>query len=150
VAVPINQYRISRRIDRFLAQRLRHGQPPPSEAEIRAELKLGADACYWHERRPRMVSLHVPASADNQTYTLEHTLRDPAPEPAALLEEGDGAEQLRARLRARLTPSTRVVLARCGGIDSLADAAVDYLSDLRQEGRARLRTRRRPAAGLGS
>ena len=150
VAFPINQYRISRRIDRFLAQRHRHGQPPPAEAEIRAELKLGADACYWHERRPRMVSLHLPATPDNPTYTLEHTLRDPAPEPAAQLEAGDGAERLRARLRARLTPSARVILARCGGIDSLADAAADFLAHLREQGRAQLRPRRRAAAGLGS
>ena len=139
VSFPINQYRISRRIDRFLAERSDRGLPPPSEREIRTELKLGADAYYWHLRRPRMVSLQRPVGPDSESFTLEHTLRDPGPEPAALLDDGELAGQLRALLRTHLSPAARVVLAYTGAIGSLADAAEDYLAHLHQQGGERLR-----------
>jgi hypothetical protein len=149
VSFPINQFRISRRIDRLMAERQERGQPAPSEREIRAELNLGADAYYWHQRRPRIVSLQRPVGAEGEGFTLEHTLRDPAPEPAALLDDGDLAAQFRALLRAHVTPAARVILAYTGAIGSLAEAAEDYLAHQAERGQERLRVRRfavRPAA----
>jgi len=138
VTFPINQYRISRRIDRLLAARLHEGLPAPSEAEIRAELKLGADACYWHERRPQIVSLQRPVGAENEAFTLEHLLCDPAPEPAAVLDGGTLAEQLRALLHTHVTPAARVMLAYTGAIGSLAEAAEDYLAQLGEQAGERM------------
>jgi len=154
VSFPINQYRISRRIDRFLAERHDRGLPTPSETEIRAELKLGADAYYWHLRRPRMVSLQRPVGPESESFTLEHTLRDPGPEPPALLDDGELAGQLRHLLRTHVSPAARVVLAYTGAIGSLADAAEDYLAHLHQQNAERLRTCRfavrsaQPAASI--
>jgi DNA-directed RNA polymerase specialized sigma subunit len=139
VSFPINQYRISRRIDRFLAEREDRGLPPPSEREIRTELNLGADAYYWHLRRPRMVSLQRPVGVESESFTLEHTLRDPGPQPSDLLDYGELAGQLHTLLRAHLSPEARVVLAYTGGLGSLADAAEDYLAHLQQRGGERLR-----------
>ena len=139
VAYPINQHRISRRIDRCLAERQSAGQPPASEAEICAELRVGLDALYWHQRRPRVMSLHSPAGFESESQTMEHVLCDSAPEPGAALDERETASHLRGLLRVHAAPAARVMLAYARGVGALPEAAEDYLAHLHRVTRDRIR-----------
>ena len=137
VCFPVNQHRIGRRIDRYLASR-QPGAPPPSPAELCQDLRLGRAAYHWQQRRPHVVSLHAPATAGAEAPVMELRLCDPAPEPAALVEQAEIADRLRHLLRAQATPAIRLMLAYTHGIGALAEAAEDYLAWLQEQGLARL------------
>jgi DNA-directed RNA polymerase specialized sigma subunit len=145
VSFPIYQQRVGRRISRYVSERCAAGGPPPSEAEICSELGLGLDACYWHRRRPEMVSLQAPAGADPDSATIERFLSDPAPGPAEALEETETAACLHALIRAHAPPATRLMLAYTRGVGRLREAAEDYLADLHEEIRGRFLRRAPPA-----
>ena len=132
ISFPIYQQRASRKIDNYLSERRGRGGGLPSEAEVCADLGLGRDACYWRERRPRIVSLQSPAGAESDSPTLEHVLCDPAPQPSAALAEADAQARLRSILRKRVPPATRVMLAYSHRIGDLAEAAEDYLAELHE------------------
>ncbi len=138
VAFPINQHRLCRRIDRYLTDRQAGGRPRPSVRELCAELHLGRDALYWHQLRPRMVSLCSPAGGGPDSPTVEHLLCDPAPDPVSILDEREIGECQRALLRRCASPATRVMLAYTRGIGGLAEAAEDYLAEMGETARQRL------------
>jgi len=137
VSFPVNQHRIGRRIDRYLARR-KPGDPPPSPEEICGELGLGRAAYYWQQRRPQVVSLHGPGSADPEAPIMELRLCDPAPEPDDRLEQAEIADRLLLLLHAQAGPATRLMLAYSHGVGALADAAEDYLASLQELALARL------------
>jgi len=139
VSFPVNQHRIGHRIDRYLAGREASGLAPPSNREIRSELDLGPDAYYWHQLRPRMVSFQSPAGYGEDAPTLEHFIRDPAPDPAAAMEESETAGLIGSLVRAHAAPATRVMLAYVRSVGSLADAAEDYLNHLHEQALERIR-----------
>jgi hypothetical protein len=130
VSFPINQHRIGHRIERYLAERRADGLPPPTDAELCSDLKLGGDAYYAHQLKPQVVSFENLPVRDPRIGELEHFLCDPAPGPATALEEAEVAGQLVSLLRACAPPAVRVMLAYVRSIGSLADAAGDYLADL--------------------
>jgi DNA-directed RNA polymerase specialized sigma subunit len=138
VSFPVNQHRIRRRIDRYLAVRQASALPPPSSAELCADLRLGRAAYYWQQQRPCVVSLHATGPAEPEANALENCLCDPEPAPDALLEEAEIAERLRHLLHAHAAPATRVMLAYTRSIGSLPDAAEDYLAALHQMALARI------------
>ncbi len=137
VSFPVNQHRIGRRIDRFLASRA-PGAAPPSAEEVCQELRLGRAAYRWQQHRPQVISLHGPEGAGPEAPTMELRLCDPAPEPADLLEGAEIAAHLRHLLRAEATPAIRLMLAYLHAVGSVADAAEDYLFFLEELGVARL------------
>lgn len=145
VSFPVNQHRISRRIDRFLAAR-KAGGAPPSAAEVCRELRLGRAAYQAQQRRPQVFSLHDPEGGGAEAPTLELRLSDPAPEPDELLEQEEIAERLGRLIRAQAGPAIRLMLAYTHGVGALADAAEDYLAFLQELGLTRLEglDRRRP------
>lgn len=148
VSFPIHQQRISRRISRYVSECCEAGGPPPSQAQIRSRLQLGADAWYWHRRRPEMVSLQAPASPSPEAGTIEQMLGDPSPGPAEELDKADAMRRLAAMVRASAPPATRIMLAYTRGLGQLAEAAQDYLDELHGQVRARLSAA--PAAALGA
>jgi DNA-directed RNA polymerase specialized sigma subunit len=125
VSFPVNQHRIRRRIDRYLAGRQASDLPPPSAAQLCADLRLGRAAYYWQQQRPSVVSLHAPSGPEPEAFAMEHCLSDPAPEPAAALEETEIAERLRQLLQAHASPATRLMLAYTRTVGSLPEAAED-------------------------
>lgn len=139
VAFPIHQHRISRRIERYLAERQAGGRAPPSEAELCSELSVGLDACYWHRNRPTIVSMHGAVGAEfGRALTMEHLLCDPSPEPAGAVEAADAISLLRSLLRTHAPPATRVMLAYACGLGHLTEAVEDYLSHLHEQVRERM------------
>ncbi len=148
VSFPIHQQRISRKIFRYVSECCEDGGPPPSQAQIRSRLQLGADAWYWHRRRPEMVSLQAPANPSPDAGTIEQMLGDPCPGPAEALDEADALRGLNAMVRAGAAPATRIMLAYTRGLGLLAEAAQDYLAELHGQVRARLSAA--PAAALGT
>ena len=147
VSFPVNQHRIGHRIDRYRAGREAGGLPPPSDLEVRQELKLGPDACYWHSLKPRMVSLESPVNYRDDAPMLEHFLCDPAPDPASALEEAETARFVATVLRDAAPPSTRLMLAYSRSVGSLADAAEDYLQHLHELALERVRPRSQSFSG---
>jgi DNA-directed RNA polymerase specialized sigma subunit len=141
VSFPVNQHRIRRRIDRYLAGRRANELPPPSPAELCADLKLGRAAFYWQQQRPCVVSLHAPSGPEPEAIAMENCLCDPAPEPDAVLERAEIEDRLRHLLQANAEPATRVMLAYTRSVGSLADAAEDYLAALHETCMARLSPR---------
>lgn len=139
VSFPINQHRIGHRIDRYLSDRQVSGLPAPSDTELCADLKLGCDAFYWHHLKPQVYSFENLVSHDPRAATAEHFLCDPAPGPAAVLEEAEIAGQLISLLRATAPPAIRVMLAYARSVGSLADAAGDYLTHLHELAMDRIR-----------
>jgi hypothetical protein len=135
VSFPVNQHRIGRRIDRYLAGR-KPDDIPPSPAALCDELQLGRDAYYWQQRRPHLISLHEGAGPEAPA--MELRLCDPTPEPDALLEQAEIADRLRLLLCAQAGPATRLMLAYAHGIGALADAAEDYLAFLQEFALGRL------------
>lgn len=138
VSFPVNQHRIGRRIQRYLNGR-EESHAPPSPDELCAELRLGRSAYYWQWRRPSIVSLHAPMGVGEEALPMEQCLCDPGPEPAAQAEENEIAEALRALLRRRIDPPTRLMLAYLHQVGPLGDAAEDYLAALEAEGLAAIR-----------
>ncbi|HEX3728768.1 MAG TPA: hypothetical protein VHV47_03120 [Opitutaceae bacterium] len=138
VSFPVNQHRIGRRIQRYLSGR-EEGEAPPSPDELCAELRLGRSAYYWQHRRPSIVSLHAPMGLGEDSLPMEQCLCDPGPEPAAQAEENEIAEALRAVLRQRIDPATRLMLAYLNQVGPIGDAAEDYLAELETEGLAAIR-----------
>jgi hypothetical protein len=132
VSFPINQHRIGRRIERYLAEREAQGLPQPPDEEVRADLKLGCDAFYWHRLKPQVVSFDSLPARDGGGGFPESCLCDPGPGPAGTLEEAEIAAQLTALLRRSAPPATRVMLAYLRRVGSLPDAAEDYLAGLHQ------------------
>jgi hypothetical protein len=132
VSFPIHQHRLGRRIDHYLAGRLAGGLAAPSEAKLCAELNLGSDAYYWHQRRPKMISLQSPGGSEPGSGTIEQLLCDPAPVSGAALDQTETLERFGELLRACIGPATRVMLAYAHGIGPLAEAAEDYLVQLEQ------------------
>jgi DNA-directed RNA polymerase specialized sigma subunit len=139
VSFPINQHRIGHRIDRYLADCEASGRPAPTEAELCAHLKLGQDAFYWHRLRPRVHSLEALAVQDPAAESADNTLCDPAPGPAAALEEAEIAGQIAALLRSNVEPATRVMLATMRNVGSLGEAARDYLDQVHDRVMDRIR-----------
>jgi hypothetical protein len=137
VSFPVNQHRIGRRIDRYLASRA-PGSAPPTAEEVCQELRLGRAAYRWQQRRPQLVSLHGPEGAGPEAPAMELRLCDPAPEPDDLLEQGEIAARLRHLLRGQASPAIRLMLAYLHAVGSLADAAEEHLAHLEDLGRARL------------
>jgi DNA-directed RNA polymerase specialized sigma subunit len=137
VSFPVNQHRIGRRIDRYLAAR-QPGARAPSAHELCQELRLGHAAYFWQQQRPRVVSLHGPEGAAGEAPAMELVLCDPAPEPAAEIERAEIAERLRLLVAAHAAPDARLMLAYAHGVGVLADAAEDYLAALLDLARARL------------
>ena len=135
VSFPIHQHRLGRRIDHYLAGRRAGGLAAPSEAKLCAELNLGSDAYYWHQRRPKMISLQSPGGSEPGSGTIEQLLCDPAPVSGAgrRLDQTETLERFGIELlRACIGPATRVMLAYAHGIGPLAEAAEDYLAQLQQ------------------
>lgn len=135
VAFPIHQHRLGRRIGNFLAQRRAEGLPVPAADEICGALKIGREAYDRHLNPPQMLSLHGLDEGDGaspDTTAIEDFLNDPAPAPAAALEEAEIGDTLRALYRTRAAPAVRVMLAYTRGIGCLAEAAEDYLADLQE------------------
>lgn len=130
VSFPVNQHRIRRRIDRYLAARQASALPPPSTAELCADLQLGRAAYYCQQQRPCVVSLHAPTGPEPDATAMENCLCDPAPEPGAILEDAEIADRLRHLLEAHAEPATRLMLAYTHSVGTLADAAEDYLAGL--------------------
>ncbi len=137
VSFPVNQHRIGRRIDRYLAARS-PGDRAPSAHELCHELRLGHAAYFWQQQRPRVVSLHSPEGAPGEAPAMELILCDPSPEPAAEIERAEIAERLRRLVAAQAGPDTRLMLAYAHGVGALADAAEDYLAALCDLALARL------------
>jgi hypothetical protein len=129
VSFPIHQHRIGHRINRYLAIRQASGLPAPSDAELGSALKLGGDAIYRSHQKPQVCSFQSPGA---RGAALEHYLCDPEPGPAMALEEAEVAVQLTSLLRASAPPAIRVMLAYGRSVGSLADAAVDYLTQLHE------------------
>ena len=138
VSYPVHQHRVNRRIARYVAERS-EGDRAPSQEQIRADLKLGLNACCWHHPRPSVVSLHSPPESDPDSPALENRLADPAPDPAAILEEAEADSRLCALLRVHAPPATRLMLAYAHGIGALPEAADEYLSHLKEMVRERMR-----------
>jgi DNA-directed RNA polymerase sigma subunit (sigma70/sigma32) len=130
VSFPIHQHRLGRRIDHYLADRRAGGLAAPSEAKLRAELNLGSDAYYWHQRRPKMISLQSPGGSEPGSGTIEQLLCDPAPASGAVMDQSETLERFGELLRASVNPATRVMLAYVHGIGPLTEAAEDYLAQL--------------------
>jgi hypothetical protein len=145
VSFPVNQHRIGRRIDRFLAGRA-PGAAPPSAEEVCQELRLGRAAYHCQQRRPQVVSLHGPESGGPEAPAMELRLCDPAPEPDTLLEQDEIAARLRHLLCTQAIPAVRLMLAYLHAVGSLAAAAEDHLAFLEELGRARLAGGRPDAA----
>lgn len=148
VTFPVNQHRIGRRIRRYLARRRAEDLPPPSEAELCAELRLRPSAVRRHLPQPRVISLDAPADPRGGDEDRELDLCDPGPKPDCVAEEADVAAQLETLLRSRVAPATRVMLAYTRCLGSLADAAEDYLEELHLLARERLRSRPLASEGL--
>jgi len=138
VSFPVNQHRIGRRIDRYLAAR-KPGENPPSPEEVCQELQLGRAAYYWQQRRPQVVSLHGREGAGPEAPPMELRLCDPGPEPDALVEQAEIADCLRRLLRAQAAPAIRLMLAYTHGVGALADTAEEYLASLQELALARLK-----------
>jgi DNA-directed RNA polymerase specialized sigma subunit len=138
ISFPVNQHRIGRRIQRYLRGREGAGAAP-TPAQLCAELGLGPWAFYWQRSRPTVISLHAPPGAGEEGLPMEQCLCDPAPPPAAQAEENEIAEALRAVLRRRVDPATRLMLAYLHQVGLLGDAAEDYLAGLEAEGLAAIR-----------
>jgi hypothetical protein len=135
VAFPIHQHRLGRRIGNFLEQRRAQGLPVPAADEICGALRIGREAYDRHLNPPQMLSLHGLDGGDGaspDTTVIEDFLNDPAPAPAAALEEAEIGDTLRALYRTRAAPAVRVMLAYTRGIGCLAEAAEDYLADLQE------------------
>ena len=132
VSFPIHQHRLGRKIDRYLENRRAGGLPPPSGAKVCAELRLGPDAYYWHQRRPKMVSLHSAGEGDCDSAPLEFLVSDPAPASNSVLDDAEFVARFEHCLRGWITPATRVMLAYGYGIGRLPEAAADYLAHLQE------------------
>jgi DNA-directed RNA polymerase specialized sigma subunit len=132
VSFPVNQHRIRRRIDRYLADREAGDRPAPSAAEVCADLRLGRAAYYWQQQRPCVVSLHAPSGPEPDAMAMENCLCDPAPEPDAVLEEAEITDRLGGLLQTHAEPATRVMLAYTRSIGCLAEATEDYLAELHE------------------
>jgi DNA-directed RNA polymerase specialized sigma subunit len=141
VSFPVNQHRIRRRIDRYLAERQASDLPPPSTAKLCADLQLGRAAYYWQQQRPCIFSMHAPSGPESDAIAMENCLCDPAPEPDAVLEESEIADRLCQLLREHADPATRVMLAYARSVGSLTDAAEDYLASLHGTVLARIASR---------
>lgn len=147
VSYPVHQYRVARRIARYVAERSTPDRAPP-EAQIRADLKLGVNAFCWRHPRPEVISLHGAAHPDRDALTLEHCLADPAPEPPAVLGDAEAGSQLRALLRTHAPPDTRLMLAYVHGVGALPEAADDYLAHLHGQVRERMRRLLQPGSPM--
>jgi hypothetical protein len=122
VSYPIHQHRIGRKVDRYVEGRRGGEAGDPTATDIQAAVGVGAEAFYWHTRRPFVVSI------EGDETDCGHLLQDPAPSPS----EEAGTEELEASvggwLRRKVPPITRVALAYACGIGSLPLAAAEYLA----------------------
>jgi DNA-directed RNA polymerase specialized sigma subunit len=145
VSFPVNQHRIGRRIRGYLARRQAGKLPPPSEAELCAELRIKPEAFRRHQERPQVVSLDAPSDYAPDASPGDFGLCDPGPSPDLLVEEAEIAAGLQAILRSRTDPETRVILAYARSVGNLAEAVEEHLAALHSKIRTRLR-----AASRGS
>jgi DNA-directed RNA polymerase specialized sigma subunit len=139
VSFPIHQHRLGRKIDRYLESRRAGGLPPPTGAKVCAELSLGPDAYYWHQRRPKMVSLHSTGDGDADSAAIEFLVCEPEAASNSVLDDSEFVERFERSLRVWIPPATRVMLAYNCGIGRLPEAAEDYLASLQQAALQHLR-----------
>ncbi len=130
VAFPVYQHRLTRRLERLVAERQAAGLPPPTEGEACAALGIGAEAYRRQALPPRMESLDSDQPGGEPASGRDR-FSDPAHAPDAALEESEAAASLEEFYRARTESSTRLMLAYARGVGDLAEAAADYLDDLR-------------------
>jgi len=141
VSFPIHQHRIGRKIDRYLESRRAGGLPPPTGAKVCAELKLGPDAYYWHQRRPRMISLHSPGNGDADSAAIEFLVCETEAPSGSVLDDAEFVDRFERSLRDWIAPATRIMLAYSCGLGRLAEAAEDYLASLQHTALKHLQAR---------
>ncbi len=132
VPLSINQQRIVRKIDRYLAERRWAGSPEPSELDVCTALKISQEAYYWYLQRPVMVSLDSAEENDEGEpgRGADNWIASPAPEPDQELENTEIGIYARELLRKNVPAYQRVMLSYARRIGSLPDAAEDYLAEL--------------------
>ncbi len=134
VPLPINQQRIVRKIERYLQERRVGGLPVPTALEVCSELKISADAYYWYQQRPVIISLDTFGPEENEegeaARGFDNLIAAPAPEPDRELENTEAGIYARELLRKHVPSYQRAMLSYARRIGSLVDAAEDYLADL--------------------
>lgn len=155
VPLSINQQRIVRKIDRYLAERHANNLPSPTELEVCSDLKISADAYYWYLQRPVIISLDAFSPEENAdgrpARPFDNFIAAPASEPDRELENTEIGVYARQLLRTNVPSYQRVMLSYARRIGSLVDATEDYLADLEvqvlDDLRARAAAASRPRSG---
>lgn len=134
VPLSINQQRIVRKIERYLAERRTNGQPVPTALEVCSDLKISAEAYYWYQQRPVMISLDTFGQEENAdgelARGLDNLIAAPAPDPNRELENTEIGIYARELLRKNVPSSQRVMISYLRRIGSLVDAVEHYLADV--------------------